>query len=64
VAAWLEAIAMALAGRNMHRYYVVEGGIHANQLYEAFPDKLRRWRLVIGRHLSRSKTGVETQREE
>jgi alpha-beta hydrolase superfamily lysophospholipase len=30
------------AGRaNFHRYYVVEGGNHVDQLYDLFPDKLR-----------------------
>jgi hypothetical protein len=30
------------AGRtNSHRYYVVQGGNHVDQLYDAFPDKLR-----------------------
>lgn len=30
------------AGRsNMHRYYIVEGGNHVDQLYDLFPDRLR-----------------------
>lgn len=30
------------AGRgHLHRYYVIEGGNHVDQLYDAFPDRLR-----------------------